>query len=63
MHGLSAKHHDETIIMFLKNLIKYNELNHNEKELLRHLVLWQSDYVSYDVIEDLLRGVLNQMTN
>ncbi len=57
MHGLSAKHHDETIIMFLKNLIKYNELNHNEKELLRHLVLWQSDYVSYDVIEDLLRGV------
>ena len=59
MHGLAAQRHDETIVTFLKNLTKYSELTHNEKELLRHFVLWQSDYVSYDVIEDLLRGIFD----
>ncbi len=59
MHGMSAQRHDETIVTFLKNLTKYSELSHNEKELLRHFVLWQSDYISYDVIEDLLRGIFD----
>ncbi len=66
MHGMSAERHDETVVTFLKNLIKYNELSRNEKELLRHFVLWQTGYISYDVIEDLLRGVFesdNQLVN
>ena len=59
MKGQSAQSHDETIVSFLKKLIKFNELNLVEKELLRHFVLWQSDYISFDVIEDLLKGVFD----
>ena len=57
MQGLSAVRHDEEIISFLKNLIKYNDLNDNEKNLLRHFVLWQAEYIGYDVLKDLLKGV------
>ena len=57
MQGLSADRHDEKIISFLKNLIKYNDLPDNEKNLLRHFVLWQSEYIGYDIIKDLLKGV------
>lgn len=57
MQGMSAQRHDETIVSFLKNLIVYDKLDKNEQTLLRHFVLWQSDYISYDVIADLLKGV------
>ena len=57
MQGLSADRHDETIVSFLTNLIKYNDLPDNEKNLLRHFVLWQAEYIGYDVIKDLLKGV------
>lgn len=57
MQGLSAERHDEKIVTFLINLIKYNDLNDNEKNLLRHFVLWQADYIGYEVIKDLLNGV------
>ena len=57
MQGNSALQHDETIISFLKNLIVYDKMDINERTLLRHFVLWQSDYISYDVIADLLKGV------
>lgn len=60
MLGMSAKRHNETIISFLKNLIVYNNIKDiNEKALLRHFVLWPSDYISYDVIADLLKGVFD----
>ena len=57
MQGLSADRHDETIVSFLTNLIKYNDFNDNEKNLLRHFVLWQAEYIGYEVIKDLLKGV------
>lgn len=57
MQGLSADRHDEPIVSFLTNLIKYNDLPDNEKNLLRHFVLWQAEYIGYDVIKDLLKGV------
>ena len=57
MQGNSALQHDETIISFLKNLIVYDKMDINERTLLRHFVLWQTDYISYDVIADLLQGV------
>lgn len=57
MQGLSADRHDETIVSFLTNLINYNALNNNEKNLLRHFVLWQAEYIGYEVIKDLLKGV------
>lgn len=57
MQGLAADRHDETIVSFLTNLIKYNDFNDNEKNLLRHFVLWQAEYIGYEVIKDLLKGV------
>ncbi|MDD6003031.1 MAG: type I restriction enzyme HsdR N-terminal domain-containing protein [Bacteroidales bacterium] len=57
MQGMSADRHDETIISFLKNLITYQKFADDEKLLLRHIVLWQPDYINYDVIADLLKGV------
>ncbi len=57
MQGLSADRHDETIVSFLTNLINHNALNNNEKNLLRHFVLWQAEYIGYEVIKDLLKGV------
>ena len=57
MQGLSADRHDETIVSFLTNLIKYNDFNDNEKNLLRHFVLWQAEYIGYEVIKNLLNGV------
>ena len=66
IQGTSAQRHDEKIISFLKNLIVYDKLEVNEKALLRHFVLWQADYISYDVIADLLKGVFesdDELTN
>ena len=57
MQGMSAQRHDEKVISFLKKLIIYDKLEKNEQELLRHFVLWQSEYIGYDVISDLLKGV------
>ena len=48
---------DETIISFLKNLVNFNDLSNTEKKLLRHFVLWPSNYIIYDVIADLLKDV------
>ena len=57
MNGLSAQRHDERIISFLKKIIIFDNLEKNEKELLRHFVLWPSDYIVYDVIKGLLQNV------
>ncbi len=46
-----------TVINFLTNLASYNSFDHNEQELLRHFVLWQSDFIPYSVIKELLQGV------
>ena len=58
MQGMSAaQRHDENVNSFLKNLIVYDKLEKNEQKLLRHFVLWQSEYIGYDVIADLLKDV------
>ena len=58
MQGMSAaQRHDENVNTFLKNLIVYDNLEENEQKLLRHFVLWQSEYIEYDVIADLLKDV------
>ncbi len=67
MQGMSAaQRHDENVNSFLKNLIVYDKLEENEQKLLRHFVLWQSEYIGYDVIADLLKYVFaseDELTN
>ncbi|MCR5454040.1 MAG: toll/interleukin-1 receptor domain-containing protein, partial [Bacteroidales bacterium] len=45
---------DKTIIYFLQNLIHYQDFTPDEQELLRHFVLWKSEYIQYDIIDDLI---------
>ncbi|MBR4324295.1 MAG: tetratricopeptide repeat protein, partial [Bacteroidales bacterium] len=57
------EYRDETIIMFLRKLLDYNIFEEkgkeNEKDLLRHFILWQADYIEYDVIKCLTEGVFS----
>ncbi len=56
--GISAYNRNETettVINFLNNLIDYEGFTTNEQNVLRHFVLWKSEYIQYDIIEDLLR--------
>lgn len=39
----------------LNNSINYQKLNGDEQTVLRHFVLWQSEYISFDIISDLLK--------
>ena len=55
--GVSAQNRQNTIISFLGKLIDYNKFKLNAQKLLCHFVLWQADYIEYDVIKDLLKGV------
>lgn len=50
---------NDTIISFLKKLIDYNKFKDNEKEVLRHLVLWPTDYIEYNVIKTLMNGIFD----
>ena len=63
MKGFAVQTNDSrsTIIDFLTKLIAYNSetLDQNEKELLRHFVLWQADFINYKVIKQLLKGVFD----
>ena len=47
--GINAKNRSDadpkTIVYFLQNLIKYQEFSDAEQKLLRHFVLWPSDYL------------------
>lgn len=48
-----------TINEFLNNLLPFDTdyLDHNEKKLLRHFVLWQTDFINYETIKQLLKNV------
>ena len=39
----------------LNNYINYQKLNGDEQTVLRHFVLWQSEYISFDILSDLLK--------
>ena len=62
--GVSSYNRNEketTIISFLNNLIDYEEFTPDEQNVLRHFVLWKSEYIQYDIIEDLLRGLCDDL--
>ena len=62
--GVSSYNRNEketTIISFLNNLIDYEDFTTDEQNVLRHFVLWKSEYIQYDIIEDLLRGLCDDL--
>ena len=62
--GVSAYNRNEketTIINFLNNLIDFESFTPDEQELLRHFVLWKSEYIQYDIIDDLLQGICKDL--
>ena len=59
-NGMSAHTNDSIKIkMYLNNILPFDTdyLNHNEKKLLRHFVLWQTDFINYEAIKQLLKNV------
>ncbi|MBR4327171.1 MAG: hypothetical protein IKP73_16780, partial [Bacteroidales bacterium] len=52
---------DKTIIYFLKNLINYQDFTQDEQALLRHFVLWKSEFIQFEIIEDLLQGICEDL--
>ena len=52
---------DKTIIYFLKNLIHYQDYTQDEQKVLRHFVLWKSEYIPFYIIEDLLQGICDDL--
>ena len=62
IQGTNAHNREErTLIRFLKNLIDYQEFTDDEKTVLRHFVLWKSEYISLDIISDLLKGTCRNL--
>ena len=62
--GTNAHNRDErTLICFLKNLIHYHEFNNDEKIVLSHFALWKSDFLSINIISDLLKGTCRNLNH
>ncbi len=62
IQGTNAHNREErTLICFLKNLIDYQEFTDDEKTVLRHFVLWKSEYISLDIISDLLKDTCHNL--
>ncbi|MBQ2097690.1 MAG: toll/interleukin-1 receptor domain-containing protein, partial [Bacteroidales bacterium] len=62
IQGTNAHNRDErTLICFLKNLIDYQKFNDDEQTILRHFVLWKSEYISNDIISDLLKDTCHNL--
>ena len=62
IQGTNAHNRKErTLICFLKNLIDYQEFTDDEKTVLRHFVLWKSEYISLDIISDLLKDTCHNL--
>ncbi len=60
--GTNAHNREErTLICFLQNLIHYHEFNDDEKAVLRHFVLWKSEYLSINIIGDLLKDTCRNL--
>lgn len=55
--GVSAIDRHNKIVSFLKKLIDYNTFKPNAQKLLCHFILWQAEYIDYNVIKNLLKGV------
>ena len=62
IQGTNAHNREErTLICFLKNLIDYKDFNDDEQVVLRHFVLWKSEYISINIIIDLLKGTCHNL--
>lgn len=55
--GVSAIDRHNKIVSFLRKLIDYNTFKPNAQKLLCHFILWQAEYIDYNVIKNLLKGV------
>lgn len=61
IEGINAQDRKKTLTEFLKNLIKYQEFNEEQQKLLRHFVLWDSEFIEYVLIKDLLKDVCDNL--
>jgi len=64
--GITAQNRGEeenTIIGFLKNLIVFDKLSAGEKILLKHFILWPTDYIPKNVIWQLLSKTFESEKN
>ena len=55
--GVNAINRHNKIVSFLEKLIDYNTFKPNAQKLLCHFILWQAEYIDYNVIKTLLKGV------
>lgn len=55
--GVSAIDRHNKIVSFLEKLIDYTKFKPNAQKLLCHFILWQAEYIDYNVIKNLLKGV------
>ena len=61
IEGINAQDRKKTLTEFLKNLIKYQEFNEEQQKLLRHFVLWDSEFIEYVLIKELLKDVCDNL--
>ncbi len=57
IEGVNALGRQKKLKEFLKNLIKIQDFNEEQQKLLRHFVLWESKFIGYNIICDLLKDV------
>lgn len=55
--GVSAINRHNKIVSFLEKLIDYNSFKPNAQKLLCHFILWQAEYIDYNIIKNLLKDV------
>lgn len=63
LHNKKVSEEEKQLIGFLKNIIRFDELKVEEQLLLKHFILWQDDYISEDVIKQLLNRTFKSETN
>ncbi len=51
------KEKEQILIGYLCNLVSYEGLREDEKNLVRHFVIWPTDYIDKEVIKKLLDGI------
>ena len=61
IEGVNALGRQKKLKEFLKNLIKIQDFNEEQQKLLRHFVLWESKFIGYNIICDLLKGVCDNI--
>ena len=47
--------------IYINNVVDYKGFTPDEQNILRHFVLWKSEYIGYDIIKDLLKDVCQNL--